>query len=300
MDIRENFDYPAAMKQLINYYYEQCPHSIMPLFLLYLARNSKPGKEMLKVDEKIRKPFDWKDKPEQKYSSPILSQFTQEDAAELAKTDPAGAHLLDRWRCNEMDHMSIVVMYSGMRLQEIREAFQKYDEALGDLMNKRRALFLFVQGLLQCPVEFLKDCYVDIAHDILRHASVFEEFDDIHIARFERWILGDIKGSVFVPFARTPYAAALLGNAAITTESTGPVSDIASMVSELVIRGNGIKKATCVTATKPYESLGDATYDGAILNYAHHSEKTDETSWHYCLKRMKNNLSDKAKYVGLI
>ena len=110
MDIRENFDYPAAMKQLINYYFEQCPRSIMPLFLLYLARNSKPGKEMLKVDEKIRKPLDWKDKPEQKYSSPILSQFTQEDAAELAKTDHAGAHLLDRWKCNEMDHMSIVVM----------------------------------------------------------------------------------------------------------------------------------------------------------------------------------------------
>ena len=300
MDTRENFDYPAAMKQLINYYYEQCPRSIMPLFLLYLARSSKPGKEMLKVDEKIRKPLDWKDKPEQKYGSPILSQFTQEDAAELAKTDPAGAHLLDRWRCNEMDHMSIVVMYSGTRLQEIREAFQKYDEALGDSMNKRRALFLFVQGLLQCPVEFLKDCYVDIAHDILQHASVFEEFDDIHIARFERWILGDIKGSVFVPFARAPYAAALLGNATIATESTGPVSDIASMVSELVIKGNGIKKATCITATKPYESLGDAKYDGAILNYAHHSEKTDETSWHYCLKQMKNNLSDKAKYVGLI
>ena len=102
MDIREHFDYPAAMKQLINYYYEQCPGSIMPLFLLYLARTSKPGKELLKVDEKIRKPLDWKDNPERRYSSEILSQFTQEDAAELAKTDPSGAHLLDRWRCNEM------------------------------------------------------------------------------------------------------------------------------------------------------------------------------------------------------
>ena len=166
----------------------------MPLFLLYLARTSKPGKELLKVDEKIRKPLDWKDKPEQKYCSPILSQFTQEDAAELAKTDPAGAHLLDRWRCNEMDHMSIVVLHSGTRLQEIREAFQKHDEALGDSMQKRRALFLFVQGLLQCPKEFLKDCYVNIANDILKHANVFDEFDDIFLARFERWILGDIKG----------------------------------------------------------------------------------------------------------
>ena len=301
MDIRENFSYPAAIKQLINYYYKQCPGSIMPLFLLYLARAGKPGKEFLKVDEKIRKPLDWKDKPDQKYSSPILSQFTQEDAAELAKTDPAGAHLLDRWKCNEMDHMSIVVLYSGTRLQEIRESFQKYDEALGDSMNKRRALFLYVQGLLQCPSHFLKDCYIDIANDILKHAGVFcDDFDDVHIARFERWILGDLKGAVFVPFARAPYAASMLRNATVTAESTGPMSDIASMASELIVKGNGIKKATCATAAKPYQNLGEIKYDGVILNYANHSEKTDETSWHYCLKQMKNNLSEKAKYVGLI
>lgn len=300
MDIRENFDYPAAMKQLINYYYEHCPRSIMPLFLLYLARNSKPGKEMLKVDEKIRKPLDWKDKPEQRYSSPILSQFTQEDAAELAKTDPAGAHLLDRWKCNEMDHMSIVVMYSNARLQEIRAAFQRHDESLGDSMNKRRALFLFVQGLLQCSSLYLKTRYIDIANEILKHAGVFEESDDIHISKFERFILGDIKGSVFVPYSRTPYAAALLKNATITTESSGPSSDLAAMASELILKGNGVKKAMCEIATKAYESIGDNKYDGAILNYAFHNEKTDYPSWHTCFTKIKNNLSDKAKYIGLI
>lgn len=44
MDIRDNLNYPEATKQLINYYYNQCPGSLMPLFLLYLARTSKPGK----------------------------------------------------------------------------------------------------------------------------------------------------------------------------------------------------------------------------------------------------------------
>ena len=300
MDIRENFNYPQATKQLIDYYYSQCEKSIMPLFLLYLAKTSKPGKELLIVDEKIRKPLDWKDNPERRYSSEILSQFTQEDAAELSKTDPAGSHLLDRWKCNEMDHMSIVVLHTGTRLKEIREVFQKHDEALGDSMQKRRALFLFVQGLLQCPKEFLRDCYVDIANDILRHAHLFDEFDDISLARFERWILGDINGSVFVPFARSPFAASMLGNASVSAESTGPASDLASMVSELIIKGNGIKKVNCISAAKPFDSLGDVKYDAIVLNYAHHSEKTDETSWHYCLKQVKNNLSDKAKYVGLI
>ena len=99
MGIREIFDhYHAAMKQLVNDYYKQCPGSIIPLFLLYLARTGKPGKELIKIEEKIRKPLDWKDNPERRYSSEILSQFTQEDAAELAQKDPAGAKLLERWK----------------------------------------------------------------------------------------------------------------------------------------------------------------------------------------------------------
>ena len=301
MDIRENIDfYRAAMSQLINDYYKQCPGSIMPLFLLYLARTGKPGKELFKIDEKIRKPLDWKDNPERRYSSEILSQFTQEDAAELAKKDPAGANLLERWRCNEMDHMSIVVFHPTGRIQQIREAFQKHDEALGDSMEKRRALFLFVQGLLQCPPEFLYDCYLDIANYILEHTHLFDGFENLSIARFERWILGDVKGTVFVPFSRTPFAASMLEHASIFTESSGPDADMAAMTSELILKGNAIKKAQCSVSTKPYGAKGETKYDAVILNFAHHSEKTDETSWHYCLKTMKDSLSEKGKYIGLI
>lgn len=301
MGIRENFDhYHAAMKQLVNDYYKQCPGSIIPLFLLYLARTGKPGKELIKIEEKIRKPLDWKDNPERRYSSEILSQFTQEDAAELAQKDPAGANLLERWKCNEMDHMSVVVFHTAGRIQQIREAFQKHDEVLVDSMDKRRAMFLFVQGLLQCPNDYLKEYYLDIANEILKHACVFNEFDDLSLARFEKWILGDIKGPVFIPFARAPFAASMLSSASVSTESCGPTADLASMVSELIIKGNGIKKITSVSVAKPYESIGDVKFDGVVLNYASHDEKTGYTSWHTCLKHIKNNLSEKGKFVGLI
>ena len=300
MEFKQCFKYWDAIQQLINDYYKQCPGSIMPLFLLYLARTGKPGKELLKIDEKIRKPLDWKDNPERRYSSEILSQFTKEDAAELSRTDLAGANLLQRWQCNEMDHMSIVVFHPAGRIQQIREAFQKHDEALGDSMQKRRALFLFTQGLLQCTPDFLEDRYLYIANLILEHAHLFEGFENLAIARFERWILGDVKGPVFVPFSRAPFAASLLRHASVITESSGPDADMASMVSELILKGNGIKKAQSSVAAKPYATKGDALYDAVILNFAHHSEKTDETSWHYCLKTMKDGLSEKGKYIGLI
>ena len=73
----------------------------------------------------------------------------------------------------------------------------------------------------------------------------------------------------------------MLSNASVSTESSGPAADLASMVSELIVKGNGIKKANSLSVAKPYGSLGDVKYNAVVLNYAHHSEKTDETSWHY-------------------
>lgn len=298
--MRPNFNYLEATRELVDYYYSKCPGSLMPLFLLYLARKGKTADEYLFIDEKIRKPLDWNDNPQKRYCSPILSQFTQKDAAELARLDPAGAHLLDRWQCNEMDHMSIVVFYSGTRMQEIREAFQKHDEERGDTMKKRRALFLLVQGLVKCPSEILARHYLDIADHMLRQSRIFDGVEDLPLSRFIRRILGDVKGPVFVPFSQAPYAAAMLTKASVYTESYGPSAALASMVSELLLKGNGAKRANCAFVEKPYLSLGDIKYDGVILTCADHNERTDATSWHQCLKILKNNLSEKAKYVGLI
>lgn len=311
MDIREHFNYPEATKQLIDYYYNQCPGSIMPLFLLYLARIAKRGEILFKIEEKASCPLDWKDKEDPDYArrrSEILSQFTQDDAAELAKTDPAGASLLEKWRCNEMDHMSIVLLIDkDSHLNDIRSAFQKHDEELGDSMQRRRALFLFVHGLEQCPTDFLKEYFLEIADMILKNADVFKKRENsassvnsLILAKLEKWILRGVSGKVFVPYSRAPYAAAMLDNISICTESTGPDCELASMVSELIIRGNGIDDVCCMIAERPYESCGEAKYDVVVLDYESHNENKRFTTWHACLAKMKAYLSDKARYVGLV
>ena len=297
--IKEHFFMFKGMNQLIPYYYEHCPGSLMPLFLLFLARTCKAGKPAMRIEEKIRRPLDWKDNPEGRYSSPILSQFTQEDAEELAKRDPAGTHLLERWECNEMDHMSIILFHSGGRLQEIRTALQKHDEALGDSMDKRRALFLLVQGLLHCTPEFLKERYVTLYFTILKHANLVK-YDDPDLSRFEKWLLGDVKGKVFVPFAKAPYSVALMKKADVTMESFGKDAELESIISEMLVKGNGIKSVKAFVPQKPYDSKGDDVFDVVILNEADHSKKTDFTSWHQCMKEIKGQLSDKGRFVGLI
>ena len=61
-----NFNYVEAFDRLLKYYYNDCPGRVMPLLLLYLAQDSKPGKAKVYIEEKIRKPLDWKKKPEER------------------------------------------------------------------------------------------------------------------------------------------------------------------------------------------------------------------------------------------
>ena len=321
MDTSERFDYLAAMKQLINYYYEKCEGSIMPLFFLYLARIAKPGKVLFKIEEKVSAPLDWATVPEDRYSSPILAQFTRQDAEELAKTDPSGGILLQRWLCNGMDHMSIVVLYKDVRLAEMRSAFQKHDEKCGDSMQKRQALFLFVQGLQKCPSAFLKKSFLELVHLILTRSNVYDEsqiapsdvsfIKNFYVAALEAWIMRGFEGKLFVPYSRNPYAAALLGKISVDTESSGKNANpgLSAMISEIILKGNGASKVNCFVSEKAYGSLGDSMYDGVILDYEHQDKNTRHTSWHKCLEVMKGNpakegypphLTDKARFVGII
>lgn len=184
-----HFDYIEAFDRLLKYYYNDCPGRVIPLLLLYLAQGNRPGKADVYIEEKIRKPLDWKEDPEKKYSSPILSQFTKEDAKELAVTDPAGKHMLERWECNEMDHMSIVVHHPDVKVKAIRSYFQKRDEALGEDMKTRKALFSFVQGLERIPKDVLAENYLVFADMILKEANVLTEREDYDLAMFETFLL---------------------------------------------------------------------------------------------------------------
>ena len=59
-----SLDYIQAFERLLGYYYNDAPGRIMPLFLLYLARRDKNS---VFIEEKIRKPLDWKKQPEDRY-----------------------------------------------------------------------------------------------------------------------------------------------------------------------------------------------------------------------------------------
>ena len=291
-------DYVEAFDRLLKYYYAEAPSRIMPLFLLYLARQDKSS---VFIDEKIRKPLDWKNNPGDKYKSPVLSQFTKADAKKLALTDPAGKHMLERWACNEMDHMSIIVLYKDNRIQEIRSFFQKKDEALRDNTKTRKALFSFVQGLERIPQEVLAENYLVFANMILKKANVLDEMEDYHLAKFERWLIGeDIAGNVYIPQAKSPFAAATLNKANIHIESAGPNAKLDSMIGYLLVHGNGCKEVSASAVISEFVEAKGKSYDLVIMNRAAHNKDNQHSDWHNCLKYIKDSLTENGRYYGIV
>lgn len=299
-----SFDFHEAFDRLLQYYYSECPGSIMPLLMLYLIRDSKPGKAKVYIEERIRKPLDWSENPEDKYISPILSQFTKDDAEELALTDPAGKYMLERWACNEMDHMALVVSCSDERVQQIRAFFQKMDDALGESMKTRKALFSFVQGLESIPKDVLEDNYLDFANKILKRAQVLDEMEDYDLSMFEKMAFGlndaNVKGNVFIAQAQAPFLAATFDKANIITESAGADAELDSMVSYLLLKGNGCGNVTCTYVHEPFIAGDGDKYDLVIMNRAKHDMETRLSDWHECLKNVLDNMSDTCRFIGLV
>ena len=295
------FDYHEAFDRLLDYYYGECPHSIMPLLLLYLQQDSNAEGY---IEERIRKPLEWKDDPESKYISPVLSQFTRSDALELSLTDPAGKSMLERWTCNGMDHMAIVIACPDARVQEIRVEFQKMDDALRENMKSRKALFSFVQGLESIPRDILAGNYLDFASRILKRAEVLDEMEDYDLSMFEKMAFSldraNIKGNVFIAQAQAPFLAATFTNANIITETAGADAELDAMVCYLLLKGNGCRNVTCTHVDRPFIAGDGDKYDFVIMNRARHDAETRLSDWHECLKNVRDNMSDTCRFIGLI
>ncbi|MBQ1253230.1 MAG: hypothetical protein IIY05_02655, partial [Alistipes sp.] len=213
--------------------------------------------------------------------------------------------MLERWACNQMDHMSIVVNCQDEVCKKIRAHFQKRDEALGDSMHNRKALFNFVQGLERIPHKLLEENYLLLASMILNKAQVLDEMEDYDLAQFEKWLIksligGNVTGNVLNAQAKSPFLAATYSKANILTVSAGPNAEFDSMVSYLITKGNGCDNVNCIASERPFTVDVDGEYDLVIMNRAAHNRHNQHSDWHDCLKNIKDKFSDSGRFVGVV
>ena len=155
-----DFDYVEAFDRLLKYYYNDCPGRVTPLLLLYLAQDSRPGKPTVYIEEKIRKALDWKEDPEKKYSSPIFSQFTKEDAKELAITE-AKAKKLIKWLSRESDAF-------GYDIQSVDKGkTPRYIEVKATQRKVGDMDFYYTENEYETAKKFGQNYYIYIVYEIL-------------------------------------------------------------------------------------------------------------------------------------
>lgn len=283
-------------RSLVQFYYSVCPETVLPFLLLYLAKEGE-----LEIGERARTKAIQYTSEEERLKGVSLVRFTKEDAEELAKSDPAGRHLLEKWECGDKTSFAMLLHYDkeDSVIQPIRKLFQLHDEALGESMERRRALFLFAQGLLNVEPEFLAKEYLKIVALLINECGLFPGAEDFKVSALEAALLRHGEGRAYYPFARAPYVSSLLPDYQFTNEFSGTSSDIICAVAELTAMATTGRRGTCVCADKALGAISSGDrYDLVVANRISKS-KYDEVTFHYVLKNLKDKLSPDGIVIGL-
>lgn len=282
-------------RSLVQFYYSVCPETVLPFLLLYLAKEGE-----LEIGERARTKAIQYTSEEERLKGVSLVRFTKEDAEELAKSDPAGRHLLEKWECGDKTSFAMLLHYDkeDSVIQPIRKLFQQHDEALGESMERRRALFLFAQGLLNVEPEFLAKEYLKIVALLINECGLFPGAEDFKVSALEAALLRHGEGRAYYPFARAPYVSSLLPDYQFTNEFSGTSSDIICAVAELTAMATTGRRGTCVCADKAFGTLQSVDkYDLVVANRI--SKKYDFVSFHTVLKNVKDRLAPDGIIIGL-
>jgi len=284
-------------ESLVDHYYKVCPGRIMPLFLLYLAEQGQ-----LEVGDRARHVQHTDD--EKRYEGFTYAQFTRDDADELAKTDNAGRHMKEKWDYNGLTQLSMLLQYdrNDRPLQDVRTIMQKHDEQFEDSMQCRHALFLFAQGLLCSGRQAIHDRFLEIASMIMKKSGLFFTSENMAMARLEAVLACDAEGPAYYPFARIPYAAALMPEKDFTVEFSGPGKELYAASASLLMRFSSEGKDSCVTCEKALDTLDAGKKYGLILSNCISragNDRNDEPTIHYVLKKTRRLLSDNGCFIGV-
>ena len=114
-------DHPLV-RELLDHYYRECPGTLFPLLLLYLANTGnldagERAREVSYTDDSFR------------FTGHTLIQFSREDAMQTG-SDPAGRRLLERWESNGQTQISVVMpeIPEDGDVRRARELIHRHDD----------------------------------------------------------------------------------------------------------------------------------------------------------------------------
>lgn len=294
-------EFSSRLHDAVENYYQYNPDTLMPLLMLALATQGQ-----LKITEK-------KQKGAYLACSLIIDEIKNYDWVQLnEKLNEQVENLLQKGVLHlnvEMDlGRSLYPIYQIFLRNDTKDVVQEHHHRMGRLVQhssnmasekaqRQYATYILADAMLNTPVEYLKEKYIQIFNHVLDKSDLQPERPRIYVARTLSALLNyDGEGLVYNPFAGCSIAGAMLQSAE-NYYGDGDSNDKIYAAGLLLNYGMGVSNEHFMQRDSTQWLEGKkidyvlSTYSGYILG---------NTAFDFCLGKCLNDEQFTGKYAGMV
>lgn len=294
-------DFSSRLHDAMENYYQYNPDTLMPLLMLALASN-----EQLKITEK------------QHPATYVACSLSVEEIKDYdwVQLNENLKQKVEEWLQNGVLHLN-VEMDLGRSLYPIYQTFLHNDtrdivlehhhrmgrlvhhssNAVSEKAHRQYTTYILAEALLNTPVAFLRNNYMQISNHILVRSNLQPERPRIAVARTLNALLQyDGKGLVYNPFAGCSIAGAMLQSAE-NFYGDGDFNNKIYAAGLLLNYGMGVSNEHFMQRDST-QWLKDKKIDYVLSTYTGYIN--GKTAFDFCLNKCLNDEQFEGKYAGMV
>lgn len=287
------------LRNSINDYYQYNPDTLMPLLMLALATQGKLslgtgsdcGTTFASIDIDEVSAYEWvKLNPALKKR---LKEAKSEGASAISVVGDIPAELADIYETfHHYDTVTVVQEYHHRKGILVQHSSNSASEKA----QRQYATILFAEELLCAPQEWLQDCFLSIANNLLVHSGIQPGRPRIRVAQALCTLLDyDGEGVVYNPFAGCAIAAAMVG-AGENLVADGDKNDKLLASARLLCYGTG-QRGFDIAQRDSLEWIQGRKADYVMSTFLGYPG--GKSAFDICLSHCLEDFSESGKFAGI-
>lgn len=291
--------FSSRLHDSVENYYNYKPDTLMPLLMVALATQGKlsisdqengivfcsidlnevMNYDWVKLDPALRKQF--KLYLSEGKSNIRVTGILDESLKDIYQT----FYHYDTYTVEQEYHHRIGILYHHSSNEASEHAHREY------------ATYCLATALLDSPIEFLQECFLNIANHVLVKSGLQPERPRLRVAQTLCTLLDyDGEGVVYNPFAGCAIAAAMI-QAGDMLYADGDTNDKLYAVARLLNYGTGGNNAH-VQQRNSLEWLNGSKIDYVMSTYRGYIN--GKSAFDFCLSKCFGTLADGGKFAGIV
>ena len=294
-------NYPNVLHDAVENYYHYNPDTLMPLMMVALAAN---GKLRIAAGTSI---------PENAACALTPQEIINYDWVEL---DSLLKRRVNKWIKDGVTTVavdmeigrSLLQIYKTLKNNDEHDVVREYHHRIGRLVHhssnepsekaqRQYATFILAEALLDTPISYLKEKYLNIFNHIWNKSGVQPKRPRLRVARALNALLQyDGKGLVYNPFAGCSIAGAML-QSKTNFYGDGDINDKIYASGLLLNYGMGVSNEHFIQRDST-QWLNGKQIDYVISTYT--GFINGESAFDFCLGKCLSDPEFKGRYAGMV